>query len=38
MYPTLPILLILLALLSGCGNKGPLYPPDGPANPQQTRS
>ncbi len=39
MRPILPLLLILLALLTGCGNKGSLYLPNGTDEPPtQTRA
>jgi len=37
MRPLLPLLLILLALLTGCGNKGPLTLPDGQTDTSRTR-
>ena len=38
MRPTLPLLMILLVLLAGCGTKGPLYlPDDSDEPPTQTR-
>jgi predicted small lipoprotein YifL len=37
MRPCLPLLLILLALLTGCGNKGPLTLPGDPTDTSRTR-
>ncbi len=35
---TLPLLLALLVLLAGCGNKGPLRLPDNAPETRHTRS